>query len=93
VLDSLSWALLTTQELGGLVGQRHFLVFLRGKVGGSICGGGSLRILEKQAVRLVQGEPTSCELTQLLPLGRVGFRALAVLKRGIQYRLSALLIL
>ena len=62
-----------------LIGHRHVLVVLRVLVGGSICGSGSLRTILKQAIRVVDGKPTSCELIQLLALGRVRFRGLAVL--------------
>ena len=62
-----------------LIGYTHVLVVLRGHVSGSIGGSGGLRTLEKQAIRVVDGEPTSCELVQLLALGRVRFRGLAVL--------------
>ena len=61
-----------------LVGYTHVLVVLRGHVSGSIGGSGGLRTLE-EAVRVVDCEPTSCELVQLLALGRVRFRGLAVL--------------
>ena len=64
-----------------LIGLGRVLILLRWLVSGSICGCGvlRLRILEKQTVWVVDGKPTSCELTQLLPLGRVGFRGEVVL--------------
>jgi hypothetical protein len=85
VLDSLNFTTLVVnrrlfvlKSRSRLIGYTHVLVVLRGHVSGSIGGSGGLRTLEK-AIRVVDGEPTSCELIQLLALGRVRFRGLAVL--------------
>jgi hypothetical protein len=58
-----------------LLFQGHLDIF--GKVGGNICRCGCLRVLEWVQRLLVKA--TSCKLTQLLPLNRVGFRGLVVL--------------
>ena len=56
---------------------RHFDIL--GKISGYISWCGSLRILEWVQGLLVVEWTTSCKLTQLLSLGRMGFRGLVVL--------------